>query len=143
MVLGFIMLGLNILCNLIFIPDNLLGIKMLGLGPLGAAISLTFSSFVGTFLFRYYAFKTSKSKPNYVIFSHFAIALFTFGGLYLLYQWMEISLYSIPVFFAIGSLLYLLQMWLFKQFTKDDFKYYLNMLSPKLMKNYVKDELKS
>jgi O-antigen/teichoic acid export membrane protein len=141
MLLGMFMLSLNIVSNLILIPDHFLGLRMFGLGPKGAAISLLFSSFVGTLLFRYFAFKTSQSKPNYLVFYHLLIAVFSFGSMYMIHRWLALSIYFIPAYFIAGVLVFLSLMILFKLFTKEDVKYYLNMLSPRLMKNYVKEEL--
>ncbi len=143
MLLGMCMLGINIICNLLFIPEQLFGIKMFGLGALGASISLLISSLVGTILFRYFAFRTSQSKPNYLVLSHIALALVAFGSMYIIYLNLKISVYFIPIYFVAGLAIYLLLMALIKQFTKEDIQYYMNMVNPRLMKNYVKGELKN
>jgi len=142
MILGLIMLGINIVCNLILIPAQLFGIHLAGLGPYGASISLLISSSIGMLLFRYFAFKTSESKPNYLILIHLALAVTSFGSTYLLYRQLGISFYYIPLFFILGLGIFLLLMAMVKQFTRTDVRYYLNMVSPRLMRNYIKGELK-
>jgi O-antigen/teichoic acid export membrane protein len=142
MILGLMMLGINIFLNLILIPTRLLGIQMAGLGGLGAAFSLLISSFIGTFLFRFFAFKTSGSKPNYKIIIHLFCAILSFGGVFLISRYLSLSPYFIPLYFLIGGGFFLLIMAILGEFTKEDIHYYLNMLNPKLMKNYITDELK-
>lgn len=140
--LGIIMLLINLFLNFIFIPMQIFGVSMLGLGAVGAALSLLISSIIGTGLVRYFAFKTSGSKPNYKVFIHLIIAIASFGTVYLLNNVLVFPIYFIPVYFIIGLGIYLFLMFIFKEFNKSDLQYYLSMISPKLMKNYIKHELK-
>lgn len=142
MFLGLIMLGINIVLNLVLIPSTIYGIKMAGLGGLGAAFSLLISSFIGTMLFRYFAFKTSGSRPNYRIFIHLICAVLSFGSIFLLSEILKAPVYLVPLWFIIGIGLFLLMMTILGEFTKADYYYYLNMLNPGIMKKYINEEFK-
>jgi O-antigen/teichoic acid export membrane protein len=143
MILGLVMLAINIILNLLLIPSSISGIQLAGLGGLGAAFSLLISSFIGTLLFRYFAFKTSGSRPNYKIIIHLICAVLSFGGIFLVSEYLSVSNCFIPVYFLLGSGVFLLLMALFGEFTKEEFHYYLNMLNPRLMKNYIRDEFRN
>jgi O-antigen/teichoic acid export membrane protein len=145
MVIGLIMLGSNIALNLILIPRQLFAITLVGLGAKGAAVSLLMSSLIGTVLFRYYAFKTSESKPNYRILYHLGAAIFSFGLASLFFKLSLINnvFIALIVCFGCGGGLYILLLVLIKELTWKDVHYYLNMINPKILLNYMATELKS
>jgi O-antigen/teichoic acid export membrane protein len=145
MAIGVIMLAVNVSMNLLLIPKHFMGLSLFGLGARGAAFSLLISSFVGTVLFRYFAFKTSGAKPNYRILYHLAAALLSFGSASLLLNLMMKTniLISLAVCFAFGSALYLSMLVLIRELTMADVRYYLNMINPKILMNYMTTELKS
>jgi len=145
MLLGLIMLSTNIAMNLILIPRTLFGVTLMGLGSRGAAWSLLVSSFIGTVLFRYHAFRTSGAKPNYRIFIHIAAALVSFGGAFLLWGIIGKVNYILSTVICIagGTIIYLAMLALKGELTRGDLQYYLNMINPKILANYVTTELKS
>jgi len=145
MFLGVIMLGTNVIMNLVLIPRTLLGVRLMGMGALGSALSLLLSSFVGTILFRYYAFRTSGARPNFRIFIHIAAAFVSFGGLFLLRRTLpgEIDIFSTVVCITSGSIVYIILTVLCGELKREDLRYYLNMINPRILVNYVTSELKS
>ena len=143
MVLGLIMLGLNILLNLVLIPQHLFGIPLAGLGGKGASWSLVISSFAGAAMFRYFAFRTSQTRPDYKILIHLVLAIISFGACYLVYRNLWMNKWGVVVYFCAGTGIFLLLMAMVRQFTRDDIRYYMGMISPVKMKNYIVDEMKN
>lgn len=142
--LSIFVLILNIIFYVIFIPESFLGINMMGLGGRGAALSLLVSNIIGTNLFRYYAFKISGAKPNLVILSHLVVSVVTFGIInFFLKDLSQINNIIVLTGVAlIGGFIYLTILALLKQFTKNDFNYYLNVVDPVKMMKYVVSEVK-
>jgi O-antigen/teichoic acid export membrane protein len=145
MAIGLAMLGVNIAANLLLIPRHVLGVALFGLGARGAAYAILISSSVGTVLFRYFAFRTSGARPNYRILYHLAAALLSFGSssllLNLMANWKNVI--SLAACFAFGGALYVSLLVLIRELTMADVRYYLNMINPKLLMNYMTTELKS
>lgn len=134
---------MNIVLNLIFIPEKLFGIKLLGLGAIGAAIA-TLLSFLPRFaLTRYYTHRLTNTGSNWRILLHLLAAGMTGGIAY----FASLAIISIQWYHLIGFgiafvVIYLGILYLIKEFTKKDFKFLLDLLSPGKMKDYAKSEIK-
>lgn len=142
-VLSIIVIVMNVSFYLILIPDELGGLQLFGLGARGAALSLTISTFVGTSIFRYYAFKLSGARPNFIVLLHVLVAILIFGPLYYFVKdWALISnFFVLGGVAAVGGLFFLLILFLIKQFTRSDLVFYLETISPGKLGKYVKKEL--
>lgn len=139
--LSFIMLIINIICNLILIPDKLLGIPLFGLGNNGAALALLISTFFGTLVFRSIAFKLTNSKPNFKLFFILLFSFTAFALTKLMYvQFVGESKVGLIIFLILGVFLFGGISFLLKQINYADFMYYLGIINPKLMKKYLKEE---
>lgn len=141
--IGIIVLVTDVVLNIILIPDSILGINLFGLGGLGAAISMAIATFIGALLGRYYAFKTTNSKPNYKILLHLIVALIPFLALkyFSIEELIGLNIIVTLIIIALtGSLLYLVILWLIGDVKKVDLTYYISILSPSLMKKYFKSE---
>jgi O-antigen/teichoic acid export membrane protein len=140
----------NISLNFLLIPKDIQmlgGIKLFGLGATGAAIATAASFAVGLIYTRIMAYKLTKSKGNKRILIHAFAALGMTGVLYLvLYHFSIIVLitrwYHLLAFAALGLVIYLGILALFKEFTKEDFYFYLDTLSIRKMGQYIKEELR-
>ncbi|GAG76180.1 unnamed protein product, partial [marine sediment metagenome] len=73
--LSGVVFALNIILNFLFIPQEFLGMTLLGLGGIGAAFATLISIAIGSLLFRFYAYKITASKPNPRILFHLVSAL--------------------------------------------------------------------
>jgi len=141
----FIMVILNIILNLIFIPEdiNSLGIKLLGLGARGAALATAISYGVGFTYSRIMAYKITKIKGNYRIVFHAFAAVIMSVFLYLINKTIVINRWYYLVFFSLmGLVLYISILIIFKEFSKQDFKFFIDLLNIKKMIDYIKKEVK-
>lgn len=137
-----IMAVLNILLNLLFIPKNLMGINLLGLGIEGAAIATLISYLVQMTIYRAAVYKLAKTKPNPRVLLHLLAAVGMNALLYFIairfpiYEW-----YWFLVFALIGIGIYLGLLILMREFTKEDFNFFYKTLSPKKMVEYIRSEI--
>ena len=135
---------LNILLNFLFIPREFLGIKLLGMGGIGAAVATLISISIGSVLFRFYAYKITSSKPNPSILVHLVSALIMGIVLHFVSASMSvISWYYLMLFGAIGVGIYIFVLTIFREFTRKDLNLFLNILNPIRMKNYTISEIRS
>ncbi len=144
MIISILMLIMNIVFYFVFIPESFLSFTALNLGGAGAALSLLVSNFVGTTVFRYYAFKISGSKPSWRTLIKLLSGVSVFYFIHLLYHQINVpnNLFTLGLTAISGGLVYLLILFLTKQFTKEDLFYYLATVNPKMLTKYVKTELK-
>ena len=110
----------------------------------GAAVALVIANLIGFFLYRYYTWKCVRASVYHgVTIKHvFASILMTLPLIYLnrvheLARWYDLILYTL-----IGLGIYLLVLYLIKEFRKEDLNFYLGLLNPKGMGNYISAELK-
>lgn len=140
-----IQLFVNVILNIILIPEDIqiLNIHLLGLGAQGAAISLVVASCVGMLYARIYSWKLIKVKGNPRIFLHLfsavimAIFLYWINSIFFIGRWYE--LLSIAL---IGLAMYIFILWFFREFTKKDFQFFLDILNIKKMLKYINSEIK-
>jgi len=144
-----IMVIANIILNLILVPEDIqsLGLKLMGLGARGAAIATVISFGIGLFYSRYYAWKITGVKGNWRVLLHAIAASIMVLFLYiLLYQFNYISniirWYHLLGVSFLGLGIYIGVLYLLKEFTRDDFKFYLDALNIKKMFVYIWDEIR-
>ena len=142
--LSSVIFFLNILLNLLFIPQEFLGVKLLGMGGIGATLATLFSIIIGSVLFKFYAYKITASKPNLRILTHLIAALIMGIILYFASNSISIISWYYLIFYAIIGLgIYLLALIVFREFTRSDLRFFLNILDPRQMKNYALSEIRS
>jgi len=135
----------NVLLNILLIPKDiqLIGIKLAGLGAVGAAIATTFSYFIGLIYTRIMIKRISNIGINHSIFLHFAAAsimglfVYLINNYYLINRWYELLTLSL---ISLG--IYLFILYLFREFTKKDFDLLYDSMKPKKMLLYIKNEIK-
>lgn len=141
--LSVITFGTNIILNFIFIPSEIFGLKLLGMGAIGAAYATLISAILGSILYRLYAYKITNSKPNLVIFIHFAASLIMALVLYLLSNRLsKVLWYHLPLFALLGGAVYVFILIILREFNRKEFHYFLDILNPVKLKNYAKNEIK-
>jgi hypothetical protein len=135
----------NIILNLLFIPKNGL-LSNLGInGPTGAGIATVLSALIGFFGYRLAARKIANMKilqfhtPKHVI-----AGLIMAGGVYLISIYvLAIRWYVLLIFAFIGLGIYLIILYILKEFNKQDFLFFLDLIHPKKMLKYMSSELKN
>jgi len=110
----------------------------------GAAVALVIANLIGFFLLRYYTWKCIKASIYHgVTVKHvFASIIMTLPLIYLnrvheLARWYDLIIYML-----IGLGIYLAVLYLIKEFRKEDLDFYLGLMNPKGMGNYISAELK-
>jgi len=143
--IGFVMCSTNIILNLLFIPKNGL-LSFAGInGPTGAAIATTISCLIGFIAARI----ASKKLTNIKIFQkhtpkHIIAGVVMGITLYYTSNLVEIfRFYHLILFSLFGLSIYLSLLYIFKEFNKKDFLFFIDLLHPKKMFNYVSSELKN
>jgi Na+-driven multidrug efflux pump len=143
--IGITMCVINVVLNYLFIPkEGVLSTLEIN-GPVGAAIATLFSLIVGLIGFQFVAKKMTHMK---IINSHIPRHIFAgFGMGLILYYSSKIFVpsvywYQLFIFSLIGIALYFVLLVLLKEFTKQDFNFFWNMIHPKEMMKYIKSEMK-
>jgi O-antigen/teichoic acid export membrane protein len=140
-----IMVTINIILNFILIPRDIqsLGIRLAGLGPIGASISTVIAYFVGFIATRVYAFHILDVKGNYRIIFHaisatiMGIILYIISQNYYIDRWFQLIFICL-----IGLGMYILILIAFKEFGKEDFHFFIDTIHPIKMLRYIFDEIK-
>jgi O-antigen/teichoic acid export membrane protein len=144
-----IMVTINVILNIILIPKDIqvIGLNLAGMGARGAAIATVISYGFGLIYSRAMAWKLTKLKGNPRILLHalaagFMVAIFY----YILYRLNIIDFitrwYHLLAFAFFGLMIYLVFLYLFREFTKEDFHFFIDTLNIKKMLRYMMDEIK-
>ncbi|MDI6855852.1 MAG: flippase [Candidatus Thermoplasmatota archaeon] len=134
---------LNIALNMIFIPPAIFGVRFLGLGAFGAALTTVISACVGILISRFYVKKLTNTTTNPKIFIHLLVACLTALLLYLLAQTLPLDrFYSLILAGLLCVGIYLGILYCLREFTKEDYHFFLDTLSPKKMFRYIREELR-
>jgi len=140
-----LMMIVSIVLNLILVPVDIqsLGLKLAGLGATGSALAIVIAYFVGFITTRVYAFRVANIKGNNRIILHIVSAslmgtiVYYLTNIFYIGRWYEligISLFGIILYFSI--------LFCLREFTKNDFKLFIDTLNIKKMFAYIIDELK-
>ncbi|MFW6134891.1 MAG: flippase [Elusimicrobiota bacterium] len=143
-----IMVIFNVILNIILIPKDIqmFGLNLGGLGAKGAAIATAVSYGVGLVYSRIMAWKLTQIKGNPRILLHALSAILMAAIIYILLYWLDIielikRWYHLLGISFLGLGIYLGFMFIFKEFTKDDFYFLIDTLNIKKMFIYIKEEL--
>lgn len=135
---------LNVALLFVFVPSSFAGLQMLGLGVAGAAMVSVIISFTFLIMVRVIVFQLTQTKSNPRILLHILAGLLSGAILFLIFQfypiehWYDLMFYGlleIPIFVGL--------MVLFRELTKYDIQYFLEVLNPKDMAFYISDEMKN
>jgi len=145
-----IMVILNLALNTLLIPTDIKmlgGVRLLGLGAKGAAIATAASVAASLIYTRIMSYRLTKSKGNIRILIHAFAAVIMTSILYvLLYSFDLVNWitrwYHLILFGVIGLSIYFGILAIFREFTKEDFWFYIETINIKKMFSYIRDELK-
>ena len=142
--IGILVCSVNIILNTIFIPRwgtlTAYGLE----GATGAAIATAIAMFIGLISFRIAAKRLTGTK---LIQKHIPLQLFAgvimAGSVYAIHQLFipYVRWYHLPVLGATGLGIYVLILYLIKEFQKEDYDFFINMIHPKEMVKYIKAEM--
>ncbi len=142
--IGITMCTINIALNYLFIPKGGILSPFQMDGAAGAAIATLISLLIGLFGFQLAAKKMTKMK---ILNSHIprhVIAGVCMGILlYFTSQLLTPSVYwyHLVGYAGIGIAIYFGMMFILKEFKKQDFDFFWNMMHPKKMMKYIKSEM--
>ena len=140
--LGIFTLVLNFILNLVLIPKNIGGVTLFGLGALGAAYALMLSFMVRAIIARLAAFKITHTKISFRIFLHFIAGIVFYSIVNFLQAIIQSFFLFAFVYLLLVVLLFFGLLYIFGEFTREDFEYLINALNPKQMRDYVSQELR-
>jgi len=128
--------------NLVFIPDDIYGVRMLGLGAPGAALATLLAVSVNYFIIRWLSRRIIKTGFNRSIMIHLFSAGIT-GILLILLQWVHAigRIYELVGYALLGIFVYLLLLRVMNEFTKRDLDFFLDTFNVRKMYEYIVDEL--
>ena len=144
-----ISVSVNIILNLLLIPDCLFGIPLGGLGIKGASIATLTSGIVYSLLCRIVVFRTTGIKSNKSVLIQYFAAFIMVLSLYLLNRIFPVdNVKQFNMFFAlcfnsaIGVLVFISILIVFKEISRTELELIKNSISPAKMKDYFKKEIK-
>jgi O-antigen/teichoic acid export membrane protein len=139
--------ALNVSLNLVFIPTSILGVPMLGLQHTGAALASVIAqtvSMVVLFIVSHRILGTthlSVSILKHLIAAGAAYALL-WAGLHLCEPSRVLRFYELAAGTVLATLLYVGLLWFMRELTRKDVHFFMDLLHPGRMGEYVKDELR-
>lgn len=144
-----IMMIINVVLNLLLVPNNIRSIGLYnlpGLGATGAAIATVISYLIALLYTRYTAFKVAGIKGNHRVIFHAVAATIMAIIIYYLTEYSNyiiiIRWYDLMIISLFGLMLYYGILFLLREFTKEDFWFYMDTLNIKKMTGYIKEEFK-
>ena len=133
---------LNVFLNFVFIPNEIGGIRLFGLGAVGAALATLLTWIIRWMLLHIFSYKLIGIRFNKRILLHFIAGVSTWLILHITKEAMPFQpIHIIPLsLFGVGCYVGILI--LMKEFKKDDFRYLMNVINPKKMGSYIKEEMR-
>ena len=141
--LTLLSLTVNTSLLVIFIPVSVLGINLLGLAETGAAIANMLgiaALFIPT---RFVVMRLTGTRSNPRILLHVVAAAITglllvgISNIWLITHWYDLIGYGLISASIFGFLLYLM-----KEITLTDVKFFASVINPQEMKDYISSEFK-
>lgn len=144
--IGIAAASTNILLNLILVPADIqsLGIELVGLKAVGAALATLASGLVSYLLFRRAAKGLVDIEPQWPHFSRQLLAGLVMASFLYAVDTRILGLarwYHLILFGVVGAAIYLVAMAGLGEFTRDDYHFFVDMVHPGKMWDYIQDEL--
>lgn len=140
--IGVIRAFMNIGLNLIFIPKSLMGIPLLGMGAMGAALATLITFLVTTVNLRFAAYKLTGAILDKRIMLHISSAILT-SILFLLIDtsWVR-SWYTVAFISVLFMVVYMGILYLIKELKKEDIEVFIEAFHPGKMIKYIGGEIR-
>lgn len=140
--INLIVIPVNIILNLVLIPESIFGIPLAGMGIRGAALATLLSGTMKFVMIRFLSRRLIKIGPNRSVLRHLVAGGIVGCGLFLiqsLHPFVD-RFYEILLVFAAGILIYGLLLYLMGELSKNDVKFFLDTINPKKSIRYIRDE---
>ncbi len=143
LILSAVIMPLNIVLNLLFIPESIYGVPLLGMGAMGAALATLISAVINYAFVRYLSRKLIRTGVNTSVFRHIVSAGIVCCLIMLTQEYIyDITrFYEVIIFVGSGGLIYLGILIIFREFTRRDFDFFIDTFDIRKMYRYVKGEL--
>jgi O-antigen/teichoic acid export membrane protein len=135
---------LNVILLFIFVPNELFGVKMLGMSYTGAAIATAITAIVLFVSVRLVLKKLTGTISNPGILKHLfagAVAGVAIVSLGTVYHFSGVI--ALIVFAAVTMVVFFSVLAVLKEFTKADIAYFTDLINPRKMFNYMGEEIKN
>jgi len=134
---------INFILNLVFIPGSLLGIPLLGLGAMGAAIASVIGAVFHYGVQRTLSYRLIKIGINISVIKHLVASGIMACTLYLLQVYiLPINrFYEVFAYAMVGGAIYILMIWLMHEFGKKEVLFILDTINLKKMASYMFSEV--
>ncbi len=135
---------LNVALLLVFVPKELLGMKMLGLSYTGAAIATTLTALALFVSVRMIVRRLTGTSSNPRIIRHLMAGVATGAAIVLLNTVYPFSgIIALIIFGVVTLTVFLAALAALKEFTKTDIRYFLDLINPSKMFSYMGKEMKN
>ena len=135
---------LNVILLFVFVPNELFGVKMLGMSYTGAAIATAITAIVLFVSVRLVLVKLTGTGSNPRILKHIlagAVAGAAIASLGTEYHFSGII--ALIIFGAVTMVVFFAVLAVLKEFTKADVVYFTDLFNPKKMFSYMGEEMKN
>ena len=140
-----IMVIINIILNFLLVPSDIqsLGIKLAGLGAVGASLATVIAYMFGFVYIRFMAWKLNRIKGDKCIILHAFSAIIS--GLIISYISLCIPIvrwYQLVLITVFGFAIYISILYLLREFKKEDYDFFMDTLNLKHMYAYIRKEIR-
>jgi O-antigen/teichoic acid export membrane protein len=135
---------LNVTLLLLFIPNDLFGVKMLGMAYVGAAIATALTALAVFLANRFIVKALTGTRGNPRLLRHILAGIIAGAVITLLGMVYPLSgLIALVIFGVVTLAAFYGSLVLLKEFTRADFDYFLDLANPKKMLSYMGGEIQS
>jgi O-antigen/teichoic acid export membrane protein len=135
---------LNVILLFIFVPNELFGVKMLGMSYTGAAIATAITAVILFVSMRLVLKSLTGTGSNPGILKHMFAAMVAGGVIAALGTFYHFSGFiSLIIFGSVTMVVFFSVLALLKEFTKSDVVYFTDLLNPRKMFGYMGEEIKN
>jgi O-antigen/teichoic acid export membrane protein len=132
----------HLILDFVFVPEIFLGIKMLGLGGKGAALASLTGVFLGSIAVRYFNYKTTGIGLNYRVILYFFSGASMASVLVILNIVFNINNLFVAILSStLGLIYYFLILHVLKEFGRNEINFFIDIINPTKMKDYIKEEI--
>jgi O-antigen/teichoic acid export membrane protein len=134
--------SVNVGLMILLIPNGLFGVRLFGLGEDGAAIAYLVSSLLMLAVARNGLRQLTDSPVNKRIALHLIAAILTGGSILVLSMFVAVTgLVSLIVYCVLTIAMFETILFLMKELNIKDVHYFLDVIDPRKMKDYVSSEI--
>ncbi|MGD0817152.1 MAG: flippase [Methanomassiliicoccales archaeon] len=136
--------AMNVILLLVFVPDQLFGVKVLGMSYTGAAIVSAMTALAVFVSVRIIVKMLTGTTSNPRILRHILSGLVAGVAIFLLNIVYPFSgIIGIIIFGGVTLVVFFSTMTALKEFSRNDIDYFLDLLNPSKMISYMGDEMKN